>query len=150
MGKTLTLESRWCNSVVRWSASTLHWAINGPDDILAAVPGARLLNRVSLFDSDTFKQVPGAYRVMGKVMLLVPVLRYIGQYYRYAFRRQRSAISPKRSPAEHRPSSWAASEPGSPRPAATPIGSHPAAVPTTHCRRTPSPRPYAHRGARPR
>ncbi|MEU7767859.1 class I SAM-dependent methyltransferase [Nocardia sp. NPDC049190] len=82
---SLGIESQWLNAVVRRSGSRLHWAINRPDEILAAVPGVRLVNRVSPFDSDTFAQVPGVYRVMGKVMSLVPALRYMAQYHRYAF-----------------------------------------------------------------
>jgi O-methyltransferase involved in polyketide biosynthesis len=82
---SLGIKSQWTNAVVRRSGSTLHWAINGPDDIIEAVPGVRLLAWVSPFDSDTFKRVPRAYRVMAKVMSLVPAMRYMAQYHRYAF-----------------------------------------------------------------
>ena len=53
--------------------------------VIAAVPGVRLLMAVSAFESDTFKLVPRVYRVMGKVMSLVPALRMMSQYQRYAF-----------------------------------------------------------------
>jgi len=81
----LGIKSQWSNAVVRRSGSTLYWAINGPDDIVKALPGVRLLAWVSPFDSDTFNRVPGVYRVMGKVMSLVPTMRYMAQYHRYAF-----------------------------------------------------------------
>jgi methyltransferase (TIGR00027 family) len=82
---SLGIKSQWTNAVVRRSGAKLYWAINGPDDIIAAVPGVRLLMAVSAFESDTFKLVPRVYRVMGKVMSLVPALRMMSQYQRYAF-----------------------------------------------------------------
>lgn len=81
----LGIKSQWSNRVVRRSGSTLYWAINGPADIVKVLPGLRLLAWVSPFDSDTFTGVPGIYRVMGKVMSLVPAMRYMAQYHRYAF-----------------------------------------------------------------
>jgi hypothetical protein len=39
------------------------------------VPGVRLLAATSVFDADTFNQVRGSYRLMGKVMSPVPALR---------------------------------------------------------------------------
>jgi O-methyltransferase involved in polyketide biosynthesis len=82
---TLGIKSQWMNPVVRRSGATLHWAIDGPDDILDAVPGARLLAWVSAIESDTFKRLPGYYRLMVNVMSRVKVLRYMAQYHRYAF-----------------------------------------------------------------
>jgi O-methyltransferase involved in polyketide biosynthesis len=82
---SLGIKSQWTNAVVRRSGSTLYWGINGPGAIIEAVPGVRLLAWVSPFDSGTFKHVPAAYRVMAKVMSLVPALRYMAQYHRYAF-----------------------------------------------------------------
>ena len=67
------------------SGATLYWGINGPDDILEAVPGTRLLAWVSPFDSDTFKNLAWYYRLMTRTMSLVPALRYMAQYHRYAF-----------------------------------------------------------------
>jgi O-methyltransferase involved in polyketide biosynthesis len=81
----LGIKSQWMNSVVRRSGSRLYWGINGPDEILRAVPGTRLVAWVSAFDSDTFKGVWVAYRVMANLMSLVPALRYMSQYHRYAF-----------------------------------------------------------------
>ena len=82
---SLGIKSQWTNPVVRRAGATLFWAINGPDDIVESVPGVRLLSWVSAIESDTFKALPGYYRLMVKVMSAAPVLRYMAQYHRYAF-----------------------------------------------------------------
>jgi O-methyltransferase involved in polyketide biosynthesis len=82
---TLGIRTQVVNSVVRRSGSTLHWAIDRPADILDAVPGVRLLAWQSVFDSDTFQQVSPAVRWMGRVMSVVPGIRTMAQYHRYAF-----------------------------------------------------------------
>ncbi|HEX7323013.1 MAG TPA: class I SAM-dependent methyltransferase [Mycobacterium sp.] len=81
----LGIKSQWSNAVVRRSGAKLHWAINGPEDILAAVPGTRLLDWVRWFESDTYQKLPRAYRVLGKVMSMVPATANMAQYHRYAF-----------------------------------------------------------------
>lgn len=81
----LGIKSQWINAVVRRSGSTLHWGIDGPDDILAAVPGTRLLQWVPVFESDAFSRIGGAYRVMAAVMTRIPGLRTMAQFHRYAF-----------------------------------------------------------------
>ena len=60
-------------------------AIENLDDILAKVPGIRLLAWVSALESDDFARVPWWYRVTLKFMTLFPPLRYMAQYHRYAF-----------------------------------------------------------------
>ena len=82
---SLGIKSQWSNSVVRRSGATLHWAINGPDDILSAVPGTRLLAWLSPFDSAAFKMLSPAYRLLAGSMSRVRVLRYMAQYHRYSF-----------------------------------------------------------------
>jgi O-methyltransferase involved in polyketide biosynthesis len=79
------IKAQWTNAVVRRSGATLYWGIDGPDDVTAAVPGLRLLAWSSPFDSETFRDVWWAYRVMAKVMSAVHALRYMAQYHRYAF-----------------------------------------------------------------
>lgn len=79
------IRTQWSNSVVRRSGSTLHWGIDGPGDIVGAVPGVRLLAWESVFDSDTFDRVSPAVRWLGKAMASVPTLRTMAQYHRYAF-----------------------------------------------------------------
>ena len=81
----LGIKSQWMNAVVRRSGATLYWGIDGPEDIIDAVPGVRLLARVSPFDDATFKDVAWYYRVMAALMKPVPSLRYMAQYHRYAF-----------------------------------------------------------------
>jgi O-methyltransferase involved in polyketide biosynthesis len=81
----LGIKTQWTNRVVTRAGATLHWGINGPDEILSAVPGTRLLAWVSVFDSESFRDIRGAYRLLGKLMSTVPALRYMAQYHRYAF-----------------------------------------------------------------
>jgi O-methyltransferase involved in polyketide biosynthesis len=82
----LGIKSQWSNAVVRRSGAKLHWAINGPGDILAAVPGTRRLEWVRWFESATFGRLPRRYQLLGKVMSTVPALANMSQYHRYAFR----------------------------------------------------------------
>jgi O-methyltransferase involved in polyketide biosynthesis len=79
------IRSQWINAVVRRSGSTLRWGIDGPDEILEAVPGTRLLSWQRWFESDTFERVPRAYQVLGWVMSVVPAVANMSQYHRYAF-----------------------------------------------------------------
>ena len=81
----LGIKTQWMNSVVRRSGATLYWGIDTPDEILDAVPGLRLLAWVSPFDSATFKDIAWYYRALAAVMSVVPSLRYMAQYHRYAF-----------------------------------------------------------------
>ena len=81
----LGIKSQWMNAVVRRAGATLYWGIDGPDDILDAVPGVRLLSWISPFDASSFREVSLAYRAMGRIMSAVPALRYMAQYHRYAF-----------------------------------------------------------------
>lgn len=81
----LGIRSQWVNGVVRRSGSTLHWGINSPGEIVAAVPGVRLLAWVSPFESDAFRDVALGYRIMARVMGIVPALKMMAAYHRYAF-----------------------------------------------------------------
>lgn len=73
------------NTVVRRSGSTLHWAINGPEDIVAHVAGLRLLVAESVFDSEDFRSLGASYRFLDRLLSLTPTLHNIAQYHRYAF-----------------------------------------------------------------
>lgn len=77
--------SRLANPVVRRSGSKLHWAVNGPADIIDAVPTVRLLIWQSAFDSDTFALLSPVNRRLGRAMAAVAPLRKIAQFHRYAF-----------------------------------------------------------------
>lgn len=79
------IRTQMINAVVRRSGSKLHWGIDGPADIVDAVPGVRLLIWESVFDSETFNLVSPAFRWLGKAMAVVPALRTMAQYHRYAF-----------------------------------------------------------------
>lgn len=73
------------NTVVRWSGSTLGWAVKGPDDIRESVPGVRLLMAISLFDAETAQRLPKGLRRVARMASRTPVLRKIVQLHRYAF-----------------------------------------------------------------
>jgi methyltransferase (TIGR00027 family) len=79
------IRSQKINGAVRRSGSILHWGVDRPDDLVQAVPGVRLLAAVSAFDTDTFRRVRPAYRMIGRIMSLVPALGTMQQFYRYAF-----------------------------------------------------------------
>lgn len=79
------IRTQKSNVVVRRAGATLHWAINGPADILRAVPGVRLLAVSSAFDADGFAKIDPVYRTVARAMSAVPVLRMMSQYHRYAF-----------------------------------------------------------------
>jgi hypothetical protein len=73
------------NAVVKWSNSELGWAVDEPDDILAAVPGTRLLRAISVFEAETVQRLTKGYQRFAKVASRTPVLRKIVQFHRYAF-----------------------------------------------------------------
>ena len=81
----LGIKTQWSNAVVRRSGATLYWAINGPDEIVAAVPGTRLLRWVPVFESDAFSRIGGVYRLMATAMNRIPGVRTMAQFHRYAF-----------------------------------------------------------------
>lgn len=73
------------NTVVRWSGSELGWAVDEPDDILNAVPGARLIRAISVFEAETVQRLTKGYRRFARMASRTPVLRKIVQFHRYAF-----------------------------------------------------------------
>lgn len=79
------IRTQWSNAVVRRAGATLYWGINGPDDIIAAVPGLRLLAWQSPFETASFRQVSLPFRLMARAMSALPVTKYMAQYHRYAF-----------------------------------------------------------------
>jgi methyltransferase (TIGR00027 family) len=82
---SFAIRTQVINRVVRRSGSRLHWGIDGPGDIVDAVPGARLLVWESVFDSDTWGLVTPLAHWVGRVMAAVPALRMMQQFHRYAF-----------------------------------------------------------------
>jgi O-methyltransferase involved in polyketide biosynthesis len=79
------IKTQWSNRVVTRAGATLRWGVDGPDEIVRAVPGIRLLAWVSPFDTAEFKNVRGAYRALSWVMTRASGFRYMAQYHRYAF-----------------------------------------------------------------
>jgi O-methyltransferase involved in polyketide biosynthesis len=73
------------NRVITRSGSTLGWAVNGPDDILARVPKVRLMVAVSMFDADTVQRLTPGYRRVARMASRIPALRKMIQFHRYAF-----------------------------------------------------------------
>jgi O-methyltransferase involved in polyketide biosynthesis len=82
---TLGIRTQVINAVVRRSGSKLRWGIDGPSDIVDAVPGVRVLVWESVFDSDTFEMVSPFVCWVGRAMAAVPAFRTMSQYHRYAF-----------------------------------------------------------------
>lgn len=81
----LAIKSQKMHTLVRRTGSTLHWAVNGPPDILSRVPGLRLLIAVTLFDASTFRRASAVFRLVSGPVRAVPPLRTALQYHRYAF-----------------------------------------------------------------
>ncbi|MCW2558188.1 MAG: O-methyltransferase domain protein [Mycobacterium sp.] len=81
----LAIRSQKAQKLVRRSGSTLYWAVNGPEDILNSVPGVRLLIAVSLFDASTFGRASAEFRLARRLVRVVPPVRKMLQYHRYAF-----------------------------------------------------------------
>jgi len=81
----LGIKSQKAQTLVRRSGSTLHWAVNDPEDILYSVPGVRLLTAVSFFEASTFRRTSAGFRLARRVVRVVPSVRKALQYHRYAF-----------------------------------------------------------------
>lgn len=81
----LGIKAQWTNSVVRDAGATLYWGINRPDEIVAAVPGVRLLAWQSPFETASFRQVSLPLRLMARAMSALSATKYMAQYHRYAF-----------------------------------------------------------------
>jgi O-methyltransferase involved in polyketide biosynthesis len=79
------IRSQKAHTLVRRSGSTLHWAVNSPQDVLSRVRGIRLLIARSFFDASTFSRASAAFRVARRVVRLAPPVRKTLQYHRYAF-----------------------------------------------------------------
>lgn len=81
----VAIRSQKTQTLVRRSGSTLHWAVNSPQDIVDRVPGVRLLNAVTLFDASTFSRASKVFHLAKHVLRLIPPVRNSLQYHRYAF-----------------------------------------------------------------
>jgi O-methyltransferase involved in polyketide biosynthesis len=79
------IRSQKSHTLVRRSGSTLHWAVNTPQDVLTHVSGIRLLTAQSFFDAATFSRVSGPFRLARRMVRVLPAVRKTLQYHRYAF-----------------------------------------------------------------
>ncbi len=81
----LAIKSQKMHTLVRRTGSTLHWAVDSPQDILSRVPGVRLLIAVTFFEASTFRRASPGFRLMRGLVGVVPPVRTALQYHRYAF-----------------------------------------------------------------
>jgi O-methyltransferase involved in polyketide biosynthesis len=79
------IKTQRAHKLVRQTGSTLHWAVNGPEDVQGRVAGIRLLTAVPFFDASTFSRAPKGFRWARRVVPVFPPLRKMLQYHRYAF-----------------------------------------------------------------
>lgn len=79
------IRSQKTQTLVRKTGSTLHWAVNSPEDILSNVPGTRLLAYTTLFDASTAVRASGTFKTLGRAFRVLPPVRKAIQYHRYAF-----------------------------------------------------------------
>jgi len=85
MFNRFAIRAQKFNTIVRQAGARLHWGVDGPADIVGNVSGTRLLAAVSVFDDDVWAALPRRYRVMFRVMRIVPAMKMVAQYHRYAF-----------------------------------------------------------------
>jgi len=81
----LGIRSQKDNAVVRQSGSTLHWAVDDPDDIRQQVPGVRLLATEPVPQASPVTRVPLAYRRYGRWKSLPHAVKTMHQFHRFAF-----------------------------------------------------------------
>jgi len=81
----LAIKSQKTQSLVRTSGSTLYWAVNSSQDILARMPGIRLLSTATFFSASTFSRTSKGLHAAKRAVRLIPPLRNALQYHRYAF-----------------------------------------------------------------
>jgi O-methyltransferase involved in polyketide biosynthesis len=79
------IRTQKINAVVRNAGAQLFWGIDEPGDILRNVPGLRLLAAMSVFDATVLDQLPRQYRVMARMMSVLPRVNTMQQFHRYAF-----------------------------------------------------------------
>jgi O-methyltransferase involved in polyketide biosynthesis len=81
----LAVKSQRTHRLQRSSGSTLHWAVNRPNEILDRIPALRLLADATFFDASTFSRVPAQFRRSSGPLRAIRPLRRMFQYHRYAF-----------------------------------------------------------------
>jgi O-methyltransferase involved in polyketide biosynthesis len=81
----LVVRSQKTHRLQRQSGSTLHWAVNGPSDVVDRARGVRLLTAVTFFDASTFGRASAVFRLLRQLARPLPPLRRTFQYHRNAF-----------------------------------------------------------------
>ncbi|MGD9619474.1 MAG: class I SAM-dependent methyltransferase [Mycolicibacterium sp.] len=81
----LAIKSQKTQSLVRTSGSTLHWAVNSPEDVLSQLPGIRLLAATTFFGADTYPATSKGMQALKRGIRVLPPVRKALQYHRYAF-----------------------------------------------------------------
>lgn len=81
----LGIRTQKAHKLNRKSGSTLHWAVNDPEDVLSKVPGLRLLAAVPFFGASTFDRSSLPFRIARRLVRALPPVRTSLQYHRYAF-----------------------------------------------------------------
>ncbi len=79
------VRTQRAQTLMRRTGSTLHWVVNGPQDILGRIPELRLLAAVTFFGASTFTRASAPFRAASRVVRPVRPLRRALQYHRYAF-----------------------------------------------------------------
>lgn len=81
----LAIKSQKSQSLVRTSGSTLYWAVNSPQEILAKLPDIRLLAAATFFSASTYSRAPKGLQAAKRAVRLIPPLNKALQYHRFAF-----------------------------------------------------------------
>ncbi|MFC4007868.1 class I SAM-dependent methyltransferase [Nonomuraea purpurea] len=82
---TLGLRLQRFNGPVRRAGATMHWAIDGPADLLAIHPKLRCVSALSAFDAAGFGTLSLPYRIMFWLAELLPSLKRTAVIYRLEF-----------------------------------------------------------------
>lgn len=81
----LAIKSQKSQSLVRTSGSTLYWAVNSPQEIMAKLHDIRLLSATTFFDASTYPRTTKVMQALSRAMRVLPPLRKSLQYHRFAF-----------------------------------------------------------------
>ena len=80
----LAIKSQKSQSLVRTSGSTLYWAVNSPQDILASIPDLRLLAAATFFSASTYSRTSKGLPAIKRAGAADPAAAQRIAYHRYA------------------------------------------------------------------
>ncbi|CAM3623533.1 class I SAM-dependent methyltransferase [Tsukamurella ocularis] len=81
----LAIRSQRLHMLNRTTGSVLHWGVDDPAEVVAAVPGLRPVAALGFFDAETFRGSSRLFAALGGVGRVVRPIRRALQYHRYAF-----------------------------------------------------------------